>query len=203
MRTLIQRIRSQDIIMVGKNQIIPPCHPYSCIRIFRNPQRLLCTDNTDSPIHTAVFLQNPGQRRIFPASVRQAQLPRTVTLAPDRLNQFPEIRRLRAEQRNYYAKHRHIRKLLIPLPCKLPLIRSILRYPFRIRNSSRADTCQLLHHPPRHALRTVFFIIICDFIYKLHENIFSFLRIVTVRSVHSNFYLSAVLIIVKFKLHVK
>ena len=104
--TFIQRIRRQQIVMIGESNKISGCDLQRFVRIFRDLKLFSRIYDTDPRIFVSKFIQNALDRRIFSAPIGKTQLPILIRLRLHGLYKLPQIilRRLvkRHDDRNLW-----------------------------------------------------------------------------------------------------
>ena len=87
---LIEGVRSQQIIVIQKSDIVSPGHGKSRVGIFRNSQVFRQILIADPVIPVRVLFQNPGHGSVLRAGIDQTQLPVGIALGQKRIQHLPQ-----------------------------------------------------------------------------------------------------------------
>ena len=126
---LIQRVRSQKVIMVQQTYKIAPGHPEALIGILRNTLVLSQVTDTDARILLRVLFQDPPDRQILRTGIGDAQLPLRVGLGGDRIHHLPQKSFRRAVHRHDDAETDRIPKTVFFLFFQLFFSRAVQGIP--------------------------------------------------------------------------
>ena len=129
---LVQRVRRQHIVMIGKGDKISRGRLHTRVGVFRNPERPAVAHHADPLIRSLQLVQQPGKRRRFAASVGKAQFPVGISLFTDRIHQLAEIFLRSFIERHHNGYLRLIFKFLMALFLQFPGARQMAQDPLLI-----------------------------------------------------------------------
>ena len=133
---LIQRVRRQHVVMIGKGDKISRGRLHTRVGVFRDPESPAVAHHADPLIRSLQLVQQSGKRRRFAASVGKAQFPVGISLFTDRAHQLAEIFLRSFIERHHNGYLRLIFKFLMALFLQFPGARQMAQDPFLIGDLS-------------------------------------------------------------------
>ena len=121
--TLVQRVRRQHVVMIGKGDKISRGRLHSGVCIFRDPQRRFISDHPDPLVGFFQRIQRLSERRIRSASIGKTELPVGISLCLNGFHKLVKVFLRRFIKGNHNRNLRLIFKFLMalffPVPCRL------------------------------------------------------------------------------------